>query len=377
MRARWSLVGAALTTLLACSGAPIRGPTATPVRRLDLDTSGVGYAIYRIPALVVTKAGTLLAAYDGRPTLADVPSPIVLLVRRSVDGGATWPPRRIVRADSAPLGFGDPSLLVDRETGRIFLFHVASVRQGFAGSATGNREDDPDVLQADYSWSDDDGVTWRHRRIPAAIKDSAWGGIFAASGRGIQLTQGPHAGRLVQQFVVRHRGLNYGASAISDDHGVRWRMGALVGPGLDENKTVELEDGRLLLNSRAAPHRLVAWSSDGGESYTGLRPDSQLVDPANNGAIIRYDEVAPRGSGRARRLLFVNTAHPTARANLTVKLSCDGGSSWSTAVVIEPGASGYATLVSLPGGDVGVLYERGRYEFITFARFTPVWPQGC
>ena len=105
--------------------------------------------------------------------MADVPSNIALLVRRSADGGATWLPRQVVRADTAPVGYGDPSLLVDRETGRIFLFHVASVRQGFGGSATGADENDPDVLQADYSWSDDDGVTWRHRRITSAIKNPA------------------------------------------------------------------------------------------------------------------------------------------------------------------------------------------------------------
>jgi hypothetical protein len=209
-----------------------------------------------------------------------------------------------VRADTAPLGFGDPSLLVDRRTGRIFLFHVASVRQGFGGSATGDREDDPDVLQADYSWSDDDGVSWTHRRITAAIKDPAWGGIFAASGRGIQLAHGAYAGRLVQQYVVRVRGANYAAS-------------------------------------------------------------------------IRFDEEAASGSARARRLLFVNTAHATERANLTLKLSCDDGTTWKTGAVVEAGPSAYATLVNLPGGDVGVLYERGRYKFMSFARLRPVWPRGC
>jgi sialidase-1 len=361
----------------ACVSARVAGPVAIAITRVDLDERGVGYPVYRIPALVVSNAGTLIASYDGRPTLADVPSNIALVVRRSVDGGRTWLPRQVVRADAAPLGYGDPSLLADRHTGRIFLFYAASVRQGFAGSATGNREDDPDVLQADYSSSDDDGLTWQHRRITAAIKDPAWAGMFAASGRGIQLRYGARAGRLVQQYVVRVRGDNYAASAFSDDHGATWRMGTLVGPGVDENKTVELADGRLMLNSRAKPYRLVAWSSDGGEHYTGLRPDSQLPDPANNGAIIRFDEDAPMGSARARRLLFANTAHATERANLSIKLSCDSGNSWQAAVTIEPGPSAYATLAMLPGGDVGVLYERGRYEFITFARFTPAWPRGC
>lgn len=333
--------------------------------------------MYRIPALDVTTRGTLIAAYDARPTLADVPGRIALVVRRSVDGGVTWLPRQVVRADTAPFGFGDPSFLVDRVTGRIFLFHVASVRQGFQGAASGNRDDDPDVLHADYSWSDDDGITWHPRRLTSAIKDSAWGGLFAASGRGIQLQRPPYAGRLVQQYVVRWNGGNYAASAYSDDHGTTWRMGQLVGPGMDENKVVELDDGTLLLNSRATPWRLVARSTDGGVSYHALHADSQLVDPANNGAIIRADERALPGSVAARRLLFVNTQHPTARTNLVVKRSCDSGAHWRTSLTLEPGLAAYATMVMLPGGDVGVLFERGDYDAITFARFTPDWPPGC
>jgi len=272
----------------------------------------------------------------------------------------------VVRADSAPFGFGDPSLLVDRETGRIFLFHAASVRQGFFGSATGVREDDPNVLQADYSWSDDDGATWQHRRITAQIKDPAWGGLFASSGAGIQLRHGPHAGRLLQQYVVRFNGGIYGASAYSDDHGASWRMGALVGPGVDENKTVELADGRVMLNGRAKGVRRVAWSSDGGVTYTGLRDDSPLVDPGNNAAIIRVHPEARVGAPGAEWLLFSNTSHRTKRRHLTIALSCNSGKRWLGTHTVEPGLAAYSTIAILPNGKVGVLYERGEYEWISF-----------
>ena len=90
-----------------------------------------GYRQYRIPALAVTVRGTLLAAYDGRPNLDDLPSPIDLLVRRSLDNGKTWGPQQLVRTGSGLQGYGDPSLLVDAETGRIFLFHAAGTRAGF------------------------------------------------------------------------------------------------------------------------------------------------------------------------------------------------------------------------------------------------------
>ena len=369
MRHSPTVLALLLGALFARSAASQAPAAAAPRVYVDLEHRGGNYPVFRIPALAVTKRGTLIAAYDGRPIMADLPSQIAVLVRRSTDGGKSWEAREVVRADTAPAGFGDPSLLVDQVTGRVFLFYAASMRQGFFGSAAGSRADDPEILQADVSWSDDDGVTWHHRRITAAIKDPAWGGLFASSGAGIQLQHGPHAGRLIQQYVVRFRGGNYGASAWSDAHGNTWQMGELVGPGIDENKTVELSDGRLLLNSRAKGFRRSAVSSDGGLTWQGLRDEPALLDPGNNGAIVRYDPDAKPGNPRSHWLLFSNTEDSTRRVNLTIKISCDDGRSWPVRQVIDPGPSAYSTLAILRDGLVGLLYERGDYEYITFIRF--------
>ncbi len=350
-------------------------PPDSEPRVVDLDVRGRGAPVFRIPALAVTNAGTLLAAYDARPTMADVPSHIAVVMRRSTDGGTTWSDRRVIRADTAPLGFGDPSLLVDRQTGRIFLFHAASVRQGYFGSSTGNRDDDPNVLHADLSWSDDDGQQWQHRRLTAMVKDAAWGGLFASSGRGIQLEFGPYTGRLLQQFVIRRNGANYGATLYSDDHGTTWRMGALVGPGLDENKTVQLRDGTVVLNSRAKPYRLIAESRDGGVTYGAPRAETRLIDPANNGAVIRL--AASRVARKRELMVFSNTADSLARRRLTLRLSCDGGRNWPAARVLVDGPAAYSTLVELRNGEIGVLFERGDYEAISFARVTPSWIGRC
>jgi len=346
---------------------------------VDLDVRGEGYPVYRIPALTRTNAGTLLAAYDGRPTEGDVPANIALVLRRSTDLGATWSERQVVRYEPGRHGYGDPSLLVDRTTGRIFLFHVAAINQGFLRSALGNDENDPDVLQMDYSHSDDDGRTWRAERITGEAKDPAWGGLFASSGEGIQLRRGRFAGRLIQQYAIRYRNETWAASLYSDDHGRTWRFGQLVGPGLDENKTVELSDGTLLLNSRASGGvRKVARSTDGGASYSAPQPEPALVDPANNGSIIRYDLDAAPDAPHARWLLFSNTEHPARRRNLTIKMSCDDGRSWPIRRVVEPGAAAYSTLTPLAQGRFGLLYEvahetTGRIQAIRFLRFDRTW----
>ncbi|MEU1468126.1 exo-alpha-sialidase [Streptomyces sp. NPDC005761] len=370
-----ALLGATLLVVATTGTAQAAAPAPGTLTTQDLTVDGVGSPHYRIPALTTSVKGTLLAAYDARPTLGDLPSNISVVLRRSTDGGTTWQAQQVVRKDAAPKGYGDPSLLVDRTTGRLFMFYAAGVNQGFFGSATGNDETDPNVLQADYSYSDDDGLTWTHRRITKQIKDPAWAGMFASSGEGIQLRNGPHKGRLIQQYAVRINGANYAASAYSDDHGETWKMGTPVGPGGDENKTVELNDGTIMLNNRSAPYRTIAYSTDGGVTYTPFVQDTELPDPANNASVIRYAPDAAASDPQSSWLLFSNT-EATSRKNLTVKMSCDNGKTWPIKKVVDAGAAAYSTLTRLPGGRVGLLYERGNAEHITYDSFDLKWLGG-
>ncbi|MEU9094014.1 exo-alpha-sialidase [Streptomyces sp. NPDC048428] len=371
----FALLGAALLVVTTTGTAQAAAPAPGTLTSQDLTVDGVGSPHYRIPALTTSVKGTVLAAYDARPTLGDLPSNIGIVLRRSTDGGTTWQAQQVVRKDAAPAGYGDPSLLVDRTTGRIFVFYAAGVNQGFFGSATGNDETDPNVLQADYSYSDDDGLTWTHRRITKQIKNPAWGGMFAASGEGIQLRNGAHKGRLIQQYAIRNNGANYAVSAYSDDHGATWRTGTPVGPGGDENKTVELNDGTVMLNNRSAPYRTIAYSTDGGVTYTPFVQDTELPDPANNASVMRYAPDAPASDPQSSWLLFSNT-EATSRKNLTVKMSCDNGKTWPIKKVVDAGAAAYSTLTRLPGGRLGLLYERGNYEHITYSSFDLKWLGG-
>src|SRR5687768_16601339 len=53
-----------------------------------------GYAIYRIPGLVVTTKGTLLAYCEARKSDRGDWGAIDILLRRSTDGGKTWEARQ-------------------------------------------------------------------------------------------------------------------------------------------------------------------------------------------------------------------------------------------------------------------------------------------
>ena len=346
-----------------------------------------GYRQYRIPALAVSRQGTLLAAYDGRPNLDDLPNPIDLLLRRSTDNGRTWGEQQVMRTGGGLNGYGDPSLLVDVETGRIFMFHAAGTRAGFFEAVTGLEPDDG-VQHCDLSFSDDDGLTWQHRRITAQLKarppehtagnppGPAITGIFAAAGQGIQVHTGPHRGRLVQQYVVLAGGEIMAASAYSDDRGENWTLGELIGARThghapNENKVAALQDGRLLLHSRGTPRRLAALSDDGGATWSALRPVEDLPDPGDNGSLARFDGLpalaATADDTTGAWLLATNNHDTSLRRNTVLSLSTDNGLTWPAKLVLCPGSSAYSTAARLPDGNIGVLYERQGYREIVFA----------
>lgn len=332
-----------------------------------------GHRQYRIPALAVTTRGTILAAYDGRPNLDDLPNPIDLLLRRSTDNGATWGPQQTVRTGTGLDGYGDPSLLVDTVTGRIFMFHAAGTHAGFFEAAAGLG--DPDAIQhSDLSFSDDDGATWQHRRLTAMLKGDGVTGLFAAAGVGIQIHTGPFAGRLVQQFVLLHEGAIKAASAYSDDHGESWTLGTFLA-GANENKVVCLAGGTLLLHSRAAPHRLTAHSTDGGHSYTPAQPHPELPDPSDNGSITRFDglpHVTSHTMPSTDNWLVATHNHDSLlRRNTVLKLSQDNGATWPYAITLCAGSSAYSTAARLPDGRIGILYERQGYQEIVFTAVDP------
>ncbi|AXH95765.1 sialidase family protein [Ornithinimicrobium avium] len=351
----------------------------------DLAVPGVGgFPNYRIPALTVTNDGTLLASYDGRPTGGDAPGPNSILQRVSRDGGQTWQEQTVVHGGvpgAEKVGYSDPSYIVDRETGHIFNFHVKSYDQGFAGSRPGVDPDDRNVLHAEVSVSVDGGTTWEHQVITADITpDLSWRSRFAASGQGIQLKYGPHAGRLIQQYtIINGAGTFQAVSVYSDDHGQTWQAGEPVGTGMDENKTVELSDGRVMLNSRdsaGSKFRKVAISEDGGVTYGEVRIDTELPDPTNNASIVRAFPNADEDSARAKVLLFSNADSQSGRTNGTVRASCDDGENWPIAKAFAPGAAtAYSTLATLPDGNVGLLYEPG-HSSIRFAEFNLAWLEG-
>ena len=91
------------------------------LRQTDIFEAGKGgYHTHRIPALVVSKKGTILAFCEGRKFGPDDAGKIDILLRRSFDGGASWQEPQLVVADGDKT-CGNPCPVVDQGDGTIWL----------------------------------------------------------------------------------------------------------------------------------------------------------------------------------------------------------------------------------------------------------------
>lgn len=345
--------------------------TGAGIEQTELFRGGEGaYHTYRIPALVVTKKGTLLAFCEGRKGSASDSGNIDLLLRRSFDSGRTWTPAQVV-ADFGDDTIGNPAPVVERKTGAILLLltrnpgHVTEA-QIVDGTAGGTRT-------VWLSRSTDDGATWSAPvEITTSVKRPGWTWYATGPGNGIQLS----SGRLVVpcDHITLDEKVMHSHVIYSDDGGKSWSLGGVAGEKTNESAVVELRDGTLLLNMRSyhgRNRRAVAHSRDGGLTWSDTSLVEELIEPVCQASLIR---LAP-GSKNDGRLLFSNPAD-VKRVRMTVKLSLDEGSTWPAARLVHEGPSGYSSLAVLRDKSIGLLYERGDtryYERITFARFTLKW----
>ncbi len=330
-----------------------------------------GYHTYRIPALIVSNEGTVLAFAEGRKNSRSDHGDIDMMLRRSTDNGETWGPMQMVyeEGDGAEITIGNPCPVVDRDTGRIWLPLC---------------RDNDDVL---VTFSDDDGLTWAEPRdITADVKPEGWSWYATGPGVGIQLQRGEHAGRLLipcdHREKIEGEWRMFSHAFYSDDHGATWQLGGNVGLHTDECQAVELTNASVMMNCRnyweraggeaeLGGMRAIARSDDGGETWGELSFDRALIEPICQASFIRYS-ARDRGDDRDR-LLFANPASKTGRTRMTVRVSYDEGATWPVSRLVHPGSSAYCCLARLPDGRIGLLYERDDYRTIAFVAFGLEW----
>ena len=320
-----------------------------------------GYSTFRIPAIIRTKSGALLAFAEARRDGGGDAGNIDLVVRRSEDEGATWGDLRIVWDDGSNT-CGNPAPVVDRRSGRIVM--LMTWNRGEDSEHEIMHRQSEDSRRVFVCYSDDEGISWSTPQdITSSAKLPEWTWYATGPCHAIQLWHKPYRNRIVipcNHAVYNGTGSDYSSHfIISDDGGLSWYIGAIMFGG-NESTVAETADGRLMYNARWQSGddrfaRHYAISRDGGLTLGEIVRDATLIEPVCQGSIIGYST-----RGRATdKLLFCNPASTTNRENLTLRSSPDGGKSWNEGVVITPSLAAYSDVVVLKSGDVGVLFETG------------------
>lgn len=336
-------------------------------QRIDLFTSGRGgYAGYRIPALVVTTRGTVLAFCEARKNNLADHGDIDMALRRSTDGGRTWDDFRIIGDDGANT-VGNPCPVVDRDTGTVWLPYTLNNKRVFVMHST------------------DDGKTWsKPEDISGTVHTHGWPWYATGPGHGIQL----RSGRLLipcdhaDSDKPRDRDSFYSHVIYSDDRGKTWRLGGSLGPMTNECQAIERADGSVYLNMRSyrgENRRLTATSKDGGLTWSDPKQDDVLIEPVCQAGLVRVPDASREAAASSDRkpgvVLFSNPASMQ-RERMTIRMSLDDGATWPVARVLHPAKAAYSDLAVAPDGTILCLFENGRkgaYEQITLARFSLDW----
>lgn len=328
------------------------------IAQYDLFRAGdLGYHTWRIPALVTTPGGAMLAFAEARRNSRADSGDIDLAMRRSFDGGRSWEAVRIIH-DAGENTAGNPAPVVDLDSGDIILLWCLNNERVF-------------VMR-----SSNVGETWSApQEITEFVKKPSWTWYATGPCHGIHLSSRrllipcDHIGGPRKEWNVHSH------SILSDDGGRTWRIGGVLDAPTNECVAVELPDRSVYMNMRSyagLARRAVSWSDDGGESWLPIRHDETLVEPICQASAIRYvDE-----SKEIDCVIFSNpdSADRTERVRMTLRASFDGCQTWPKKLLVNEGQSAYSDLAITPDNRIACLYERGEkipYDKITLAIIEP------
>ena len=330
-----------------------------------------GIDTYRIPAIVKAGDGTLLAFAEARRNSASDTGDIDLVLKRSSDGGRTWSAAITVWDDDENV-CGNPSPVVDRNTGRIIL--LSTWNKGSDTEKKIHARTSKDTRRIYVQFSDDNGMSWSvPKEITDQVKLPEWTWYATGPCHSIQLRSGRilvpcNHGVFEDGPAGTHSHVVY-----SDDHGETWHIGGDAGTG-NESTVTELSNGDVMLNMRGTQDkdrelsgyaRIVAISHDGGLSFDAPYWERQLIEPVCNASICNFS----KGAKPSRHLAFSNPCDGAKRRNMTLQVSPDNGRTWTKASILSTWPSAYSDVVMMGDGSVGVLYENGKkgpYEKISF-----------
>lgn len=328
-----------------------------------------GSAALRIPGLVTTNKGTLLGVYDVRyNSSVDLQEHIDIGLSRSTDGGKTWEKMRLPLAfgeyDGLPAaqnGVGDPSILVDTKTNTVWIVaawtHGMGNQRAWWSSHPGM--DLNHTAQLVMAKSTDDGKTWSAPiNVTEQVKLPEWYFLLQGPGRGITTSDGTLVFPI--QFIDKTRIPNAGIM-YSKDRGETWKIHNYARTNTTEAQVAEVEPGVLMLNMRdnRGGSRAVYTTTDFGQTWKEHESSrTALIEPVCMASLI---SVKAKDNVLGKDLLiFSNPNSTSARKDMTIKISMDGGKTWSAdhqLLLDEDYNWGYSCLTMIDKETIGILYE--------------------
>jgi sialidase-1 len=311
---------------------------------------------YRIPSLITTNSGTLIAVCDARVDKpGDAPNNIDLVMKKSYDGGKTWSRSEVIVDFPENDAGADPSMVINRQTGTIWLAYDYAVAdpQGHLGR----------IIRIHLIKSEDDGVTWSSpvelgyltKGKDFWLQNSPGVGLYTAGviifpmysvkiPKGDQLLASTPDLKGTQQLMMVY----------SKDQGKTWSLSNGVGDINSETQLVSLTGGRIMANMRRPRgygYRQVSITDDLGKTWSKIYDDSTLIEPGCQASLINYN------FRKKSLLIFSNPADLKERKNMVIRVSNNEGESWQKELPVYNGNARYSCLTQLPNGDIGLIYE--------------------
>ena len=288
------------------------------------------YSQCRIPGIVITENGTLLAYYECRRSNSDW-AEIDIKIIRSTDAGNTWQTVTIIEGSGHTLN--NPVMFVNgQELHFLFLkdykvlFHCVSI---------------------------DDGKSFSSPRQISVDCTFFYNVIAVGPGHGIV-----HDGKMIvpvwfaqnREHPQAHRP-SIIATLYSTD-GKDWHVGEIIGKDLLMNPSecalAITADNKVFIsirNENEGRRRAFALSDNGFSDWSEAYFDPQMPDPICMGSMCNDSQ----------RIYHINCDSNTKRENLTVKYSDNGFKSFESVFVDTP--AGYSD-IAVKNNKLYIFYER-------------------
>ncbi len=303
---------------------------------------------YRIPAIARAYNGDIIAVADYRHSRADIGMAnngrIDLRARISKDNGKTWGDifdivqgKGANSPDFMNVGFGDPCIVADRESGKVLVLSCA----GNVSFPNGTRDNHQNIARF---YSEDNGATWGK---PDDIAESIYShfdqrtdgpvrAMFIGSGKIIQsetVKAGTHYRLYCAALVKINDGTYTNFVFYSDDFGGTWKVlgGVHVAPvpsGADEPKVEELPDGSILISSRVSGGRWFnIYNFTNSETAEGYWNTVKQSNSSNNGVVavsnstngeVMVVPVTRKADSKPMYLLLQSVPFGSGRANVGI-----------------------------------------------------------